>query len=193
MTQPLTPQRQAADALAVANILAVRPQLTGLARASDPLALRPLELLHAGPPLPDPCRPCVPILNAAVAAALFEKWAPSEAQARDMVLRGDIALQLAAAPAIPQGTPEQAAAFIALWPADAETPGALLGEAHLALTHTRPRLTVNTLRAVVRQRQQLVSLGVLDKTGQAGRLGGGFYRVPSALFERAEAGLDYAH
>ena len=403
MTQSLTPQREAADALAVSSILAVRPQLTGLARAGDQLALKPLELLHAGPPLPDPRQPCAPILNAAVAAALMENWAPSEAQARDMVLRGEIVLQPAqdrrcvlpladvlspsmwvqvvhdahaphnwccsplnggmahplrvgifnpdvvsqlrwladtfapalssalaepvalieladqglragddghgntaamtraladllstrlgratgrtclgyleqspgfflnlwmaacrcmlaaasgtpgagivtaaggngqtfgiqvaglpgrwlslpaAAPVIPRGTPEQAAAslgaigdsalvdllgfgamitlaiprepaaFVTMWPEEADAPAALLGDAHPAFAHTHPRLTVNTLRAAASRHQPLVSLGVLDKAGQAGRLGGGFYRVPIALFDQAEAELTHAH
>ena len=403
MTQHGAPQRDAADALALERILVVRPQLTRLARAGDQLGLRPLELLHAGPPLPDPRRPCTPILNAAVAAALLENWAHSESQARDMVLQGDIVLQpaqdracvlpladvlspsmwvqvvqdaqvsdnwccsplnggmthplrvgifdadvvshlrwlsdtfapalakaltepvalieladqglragddghgktaamtdaladllkprldrdsastclgylaqspgfflnlwmaacrcmLAAAagthgagivtaaggngqtfgiqvaglpnrwlslpataPVIPQGTPEQAAAslgaigdsalvdlmgfgamttlaiprepaaFVTLWPDQADAPAALLGDAHPAFANTHPRVTVNTRRAAAGRHQPLVSLGVLDKAGQAGRVGGGFYRVPSALFERAETALTHAH
>lgn len=403
MTQQIALQREAADALALKRILAVRPQLMRLARAGDQLGLRPLQLLHAGPPLPDPRQPCTPILNAAVAAALLENWAHSEAQARNMVLRGDIVLQpaqdracvlpladvlspsmwvqvvqdvqatanwccsplnggmahplrvgvfdadvvghlrwladtfapalasaltepvalieladqglragddghgktavmthtfanllkprldhasasicmgylaqspgfflnlwmaacrcmLAAAagtpgagivtaaggngqtfgiqvagvpsrwfslpataPVILQGSPEQAAAsqgaigdsalvdmlgfgamttlaiprepaaFVTLWPDQADAPAALLGDAHPAFAITHPRVTVNTLRAATNRHQPLVSLGVLDKAGQAGRMGGGFYRVPSALFERAETALTDAH
>jgi hypothetical protein len=54
-------------------------------------------------------------------------------------------------------------------------------------------VTVNTRRAAAGRHQPLVSLGVLDKAGQAGRLGGGFYQVPIALFDQAETALIHAH
>ncbi len=402
MTHRATPQQQAADRLAEQRIGAVRPQLSGVALAGDLLALGNRELLHAGPALADPHRPCTPILNAAVAAALLENWAQTPEQAREMVGSGAISLRpaqdrncvlpladvlspsmwvqvvrdahapgrwccspfnggmlhpmrvgvlkpevvdhlrwldhvfapafsaalgdpidlipladqglsegddghgktiamtraLAAclkrrlsgaqastclsyleqspgfflnlwmaacrcmlsaaagtqgsgvvtaaggngdafgiqvaglpgrwftgpavAPAIAQATPEVAASslgaigdsalvdllgfgamttlaiprgpagYLAAWPLEAEAPNALLGHAHPAFAMTRPRLTVNTSRVLSSGRQPLISLGVLDKAGQRGRLDAGFFRVPLELFSNAEQGLAHA-
>ncbi len=402
MTHRATPQQQAADTLAEQRIGAVRPQLIGVALAGDLLALGDLELLHAGPALADPHRPCTPILNAAVAAALLEKWAQTPEQAREMVGNGAISLRpaqdhncvlpladvlspsmwvqvvrdanapgrwccspfnggmlhpmrvgvfkpevvdhlrwlgqvfapafsatltepidlipladqglaegddghgktvamtraLAAclkprltgaeastclsyleqspgfflnlwmaacrcmlsaaagtqgsgvvtaaggngdtfgiqvaglpgrwfsgpavAPAIAQAPPEVTASslgaigdsalvdllgfgamtslaiprgpagYLAAWPLEADTPHALLGHAHPAFALTRPRLTVNTSRVLSSGRQPLISLGVLDKAGQRGRLDAGYFRVPLELFSNAEEGLAHA-
>jgi hypothetical protein len=82
-----------ADALAIARILAVSPELFALERAADRLRLKDHELLHAGPPLNEPTRPCTPVLNAAVAAILFEGWADTPDNASDMVRSGKISLR----------------------------------------------------------------------------------------------------
>ena len=402
MTHNATPKQQAADTLAEQAIRAVRPQLSSVALARDLLALGDRELLHAGPPLADPRRPCIPILNAAVAAALLENWAQTPEQAREMLGSGAISLRpaqdrncvlpladvlspsmwvqvvrdanapgrwccspfnggmlhpmrvgvfkpevvdhlrwldhvfapafsaalkepidlipladqglaegddghgktiamtraLAAclkprlsaaeastclsyleqspgfflnlwmaacrcmlsaatgtkgsgvvtaaggngeafgiqvaglpgrwftgpavAPAIAQATPEltasslgaigdsalvdllgfgamttlgiprSPAAFLAAWPLEADTPNALLGHAHPGFALTRPRLTVNTRRVLSSGRQPLISLGVLDKAGQRGRLDAGYFRVPLELFSDAEESLTHA-
>src|SRR4051812_39388906 len=55
---------------------AVRPQWTAVKSARDALGLEGQVLLHAGPPLADPMRPPIPMLNAAVLLILHEGWAP---------------------------------------------------------------------------------------------------------------------
>jgi hypothetical protein len=61
---------------------AVRPQWTAVKSARDALGLEGRVLLHAGPPLQDPTRPPVPMLNSAVLSCLHEGWArtPEEAE-----------------------------------------------------------------------------------------------------------------
>ena len=87
MTAPLPTQ---ADGLA--SLLAVRPQWTRLAPASQLLALEGRWLLHAGPPLADPRQPPAPILSSAVLACLYEGWAQTEAQAEALVRSGGVRL-----------------------------------------------------------------------------------------------------
>jgi hypothetical protein len=41
--------------------------------------------------------------------------------------------------------------------------------------------------------QTAASLGVLDKAGQAGRLGGGVYRAPRALLDHTKAAPAHVH
>jgi hypothetical protein len=68
-------------------------------------------------------------------------------------------------------------------------PRALLRTPHPAMLQTRPLLVLDA-RTIARSAQQpLVSLGVLERTGQHGRLAGGFYRAPAALFAQALAAL----
>jgi hypothetical protein len=61
---------------------AVRPQWTAVKSARDALGLEDRTLLHAGPPLANPTRPPIPMLNAAVLSCLHEGWArtPDEAE-----------------------------------------------------------------------------------------------------------------
>jgi len=87
--------RRAANDLATSRILDVRPQWFALRRASEQLELADHELLCAGPPLSDPTQPCVPVLHAAVSAALLEGWASTPEQARAMVHAGKIVLRAA--------------------------------------------------------------------------------------------------
>ncbi len=82
-----------ADKLAIDRVLAVVPELFALERAADRLNLRRHELLHAGPPLRDPCAPCTPVLHSAVTAILLEGWADTPGQARDMVRSGSVKLR----------------------------------------------------------------------------------------------------
>ncbi|MEO7242421.1 MAG: DUF1116 domain-containing protein [Variovorax sp.] len=82
-----------ANARAVGRVVAVRPELVGLERASDCLGLTDFELLHAGPALQDPRVPCIPLRNAAMAAALFEGWAQNPQQAQDLIADGRLRLR----------------------------------------------------------------------------------------------------
>ena len=82
-----------ADRLAIDRIFAVAPELFALERAADRLHLGRHELLHAGPPLRDPCAPCTPVLHSAMVAILLEGWADTADQARDMVRSGAISLR----------------------------------------------------------------------------------------------------
>ena len=81
-----------ADRLAIDRVLAVVPELFALERAADRLHLGRHALLHAGPPLRNPCAPCTPVLHSAMVAILLEGWADSADQARDMVRSGAIRL-----------------------------------------------------------------------------------------------------
>lgn len=109
---PTPEQIAAADAAAVAAMLAVCPVWTDLLPARQALpSLPPRALLHAGPPLPLPCtgpppmpRPgapppvmarvgphvTAPMMNSAVVAILFEGWADSAEAARRMVTSGEV-------------------------------------------------------------------------------------------------------
>lgn len=75
-----------------ARLLAVQPQLLAVRTAGAALDLLPHELLHAGPPLGDPCRPPPVLLSSAVVTALHEGWATDAAQVESMVNRGEIRL-----------------------------------------------------------------------------------------------------
>lgn len=79
----------------LARVLAVRPECVGLERAGDALALGPRELLHAGPPLPDPRAPCMPVANAAVCAVLLEGWARDADAARALIASGGVVFRAA--------------------------------------------------------------------------------------------------
>jgi hypothetical protein len=64
---------------------AVRPQWTAVKSARDALGLEGRTLLHAGPPLADPTRPPIPMLNAAVLSILHEGWARDPAAAERLL------------------------------------------------------------------------------------------------------------
>jgi hypothetical protein len=67
----------------------------------------------------------------------------------------------------------------------------LLMQQHPRLKKTKP-LTVLSARTILStQEAPIVSLGVLDKLGTDGRLGGGFYRPPVSLFETACSGCEH--
>ena len=83
----------AADQLAIDRVLAVSPELFALERAADRLQLGHHTLLHAGPPLRDPCAPCTPVLHSAMLAILLEGWADTAEQARAMVRSGAVTLR----------------------------------------------------------------------------------------------------
>ncbi|SEG80972.1 oxamate carbamoyltransferase subunit AllG family protein [Marinobacterium lutimaris] len=61
--------------------------------ASQAVGLPTRVLLHAGPPFIDARRPSLPVLSSALACALYEGWAESEAQALQMIRSGEIRLE----------------------------------------------------------------------------------------------------
>lgn len=85
--------RIAANATALARILAVDPQWTAVRPAREAIGLEDRVLLHAGPPLTDPTRPPPPMLNSAVLACLYEGWAKDDAEAEKMIASGAVKLE----------------------------------------------------------------------------------------------------
>ncbi len=82
--------------------------------------------------------------------------------------------------------PAQRAAFLPHLPEDAEQlPARLLPNIHEAFAslHFRTGLSAGTV--VNQNATPIVSLGVIDREGRAGRLGGGIYRYPIDLFHNA--------
>jgi len=61
---------------------------------------------------------------------------------------------------------------------------ALLYARHPAMARTHPLMVTSAQRAVESGRAPIMSLGVLDKEGRLGRLTGGYYRPPGAIFRR---------
>jgi uncharacterized protein DUF1116 len=72
---------------------AVRPQWTAVKSARDALGLDGRVLLHAGPPLADPTRPPIPMLNAAVLSCLHEGWAREPSEAERLLASGAVRLE----------------------------------------------------------------------------------------------------
>jgi hypothetical protein len=75
---------------AFARLLALRPQLDGVATAGAAAGLQPFEMLHAGPTLLDPCRPPPVLLSSTVITCLHEGWARSVGEAEMLVRAGRI-------------------------------------------------------------------------------------------------------
>jgi hypothetical protein len=83
---------EAANRTALERLLAVRPRLTGVARAGDVIpALRGNLLLHAGPPIAWE-RASGPLRGAVIGALLYEGMAQDESEAVARVERGEIEL-----------------------------------------------------------------------------------------------------
>ncbi len=72
---------------------AVRPQWTAVKSARDALGLEDRTLLHAGPPLADPTRPPIPMLNAAVLSCLHEGWARTPEEAERLIAGRTVRLE----------------------------------------------------------------------------------------------------
>ena len=72
---------------------AVRPQWTAVKPAREALGLEGRTLLHAGPPLADPTRPPIPMLNAAVLSCLHEGWARNPEEAERLLASGAVRLE----------------------------------------------------------------------------------------------------
>src|SRR3954462_13421495 len=94
---------------------AVRPQWTAVRDARTALGLEGRTLLHAGPPLADPTRPPIPMLNAAVLSCLHEGWARDPSEAERLLSSGAVRLEpshprSAAPPLAPMVPPKTTAA-----------------------------------------------------------------------------------
>lgn len=81
-----------ATSASVEKILAVVPVWQSLSQARDAVGLEERQLLHAGPPLPDPTSPPATILNAAVIACIYEGWAETETAAERLIKTGAVRL-----------------------------------------------------------------------------------------------------
>jgi hypothetical protein len=81
----------AANATAVERILTSQPMLVDVGPAGDAISgLTGRMLLHSGPPI-EWSRMCGPVQGAAIGACLFEGWARTAEEARQLLDRGDIA------------------------------------------------------------------------------------------------------
>lgn len=80
------------DRAGLDRLLAVRPVWTALVPARERIALDGRWLLHAGPPLADPCRPPPPVLASAVLACRYEGWARSDDAAQGLIRQGRVRL-----------------------------------------------------------------------------------------------------
>ncbi|HEU5380610.1 MAG TPA: DUF1116 domain-containing protein [Ktedonobacteraceae bacterium] len=89
-----SPEVEQANTIAVARMLAAHPVLIDvqLAREALPTAFEKRALLHAGPPLTWE-RMCGPMRGAIIGACLYEGWASSEEEARQLVENGEIACE----------------------------------------------------------------------------------------------------
>ncbi|MCE7527116.1 DUF1116 domain-containing protein [Polynucleobacter sp. IMCC 30228] len=76
----------------ISSILASRPMWIGVGRAADLLKLPDMTVLHAGPPLKNPCEPPLPILNSTILTCIYEGWAKNELEATQLVKSGFIRL-----------------------------------------------------------------------------------------------------
>lgn len=72
----------------IAGLLGATPHVVGVVRAGDVLPLPPRHLLHAGPPLRDPCRPPAVLMSSAVMICIHEGWAADAQGAQAMVAAG---------------------------------------------------------------------------------------------------------
>jgi hypothetical protein len=78
---------------ALQRMAAVRPQWTAVRDARTALGLEDRVLLHAGPPLAEPTRPPIPMLNSAVLSCLHEGWARDPGEAERLLASGAVRLE----------------------------------------------------------------------------------------------------
>lgn len=89
MSEPL---RRTANETAIGRLVAARPHLGGVRRASAVLDLPPRTFLHAGPPITWE-RASGPMRGALIGAMLFEGWAADEQDAERRLAAGEIGLE----------------------------------------------------------------------------------------------------
>ena len=81
-----------AEQASVESLLKVQPIWCGVETATEAIALEPLTLLHAGPPLKNLKNLPQPIFNSAVLATLYEGWAKTIEQAQQLIRSGQVRL-----------------------------------------------------------------------------------------------------
>lgn len=79
-----------ADQKAFESVSRCRPQWTGMCQVQDVLAEEKKCLLHAGPPFDQVENIPVPVMNSLCVGAVYEGWAADIAQARQMIMQGEI-------------------------------------------------------------------------------------------------------
>lgn len=88
-------------------------------------------------------------------------------------------------------SPELAKALHPVFPPAAhELPGRLLMTMHPGFAHSKLQTILAARRAAELDTAPMISLGVLDKWGVEGRLGGGMYQPPARVFAKACAELE---
>lgn len=76
-------------------------------------------------------------------------------------------------------------------PADAaKRPDVLLAEPHPRLPLSRAHVALTARRVAASGKTPLVTLGIIDRDGLRGRIGGGIYEAPLSVFTAAVAALD---
>jgi hypothetical protein len=68
------------------------PQLGAIRTGAQALGLGQYELLHAGPPLADPCQPPQTLVSSVVMTCLHEGWAATEPEAEGLLRKGWLTL-----------------------------------------------------------------------------------------------------
>ena len=175
---PVHSESHGPDAEALERMLAAKPVWSALAPAREVIALPDRVVLHAGPPIDG--KPCAPIRNSAAMAVLFEGWAAKESDAFAMIDNGEVALR-----------PAQEKALASFMPASSR----VLGATVMAVDDPRflDGVTIRTgllaAHVVAAGTGPAVSLGIIHKTGHAGRTGGGIFTSPLELFALAGKAL----
>ena len=70
-----------------------------------------------------------------------------------------------------------------------DLPGSILTRVHPGFGALNLRIGLRAEDVAASGRTPVVSLGILDRLGEAGRLGGGIYRMPRSIFEEAMSAL----
>jgi hypothetical protein len=78
---------------ASSRLRAAQPTLVDVCRAADGVGVAGRWLLHAGPPLRDPCDPPAVLMASAVLSCLHEGWAADETGAERLVRAGRVMLR----------------------------------------------------------------------------------------------------
>lgn len=81
---------QTANQHALSRMFAAHPVWTRVVSAAEALKLEDHTILHAGPPLADPCNPPGVIRSSMVLSCLYEGWATDEAQAEALIQSGQL-------------------------------------------------------------------------------------------------------
>jgi hypothetical protein len=91
MTENARPSVAAANRAALERLVGARPVLADCRPAGEALGLIGRVVLHSGPPLPW-ARACATVQAAVLCAIRYEGWASTDDEARERLLRGEIAL-----------------------------------------------------------------------------------------------------